>query len=84
MLKLLVGDLEPDAGTITRGARVRIAYFDQQRAELDPEQSVADSVNDGNDTVIINGEPRHIIGYLADFLFPRERAVSPIEVAVGR
>ena len=83
LLKLLVGDLEPDAGTIARGARVRIAYFDQQRAELDPEQSVADSVNDGNDTVIINGEPRHIIGYLADFLFPRERAVSPIKSLSG-
>jgi ABC transport system ATP-binding/permease protein len=83
LLKLLVGDLEPDAGTIARGARVRIAYFDQQRAELDPEQSVADSVNDGNDTVIVNGEPRHIIGYLADFLFPRERAVSPIKSLSG-
>ena len=83
LLKLLVGDLEPDAGTITRGARVRIAYFDQQRAELDPEQSVADSVNDGNDTVVINGEPRHIIGYLADFLFPRERAVSPVKSLSG-
>ena len=83
LLRLLVGELEPDAGTIARGARVQIAYFDQQRAELDPEQSVADSVNDGNDTVIINGEPRHIIGYLADFLFPRERAVSPVKSLSG-
>ena len=73
---MLTGELEPDAGTVTRGARVRIAYFDQQREQLDPELSVADSVNDGNDTVVINGQPRHIIGYLADFLFPRERAVS--------
>ena len=83
LLKLLTGELEPDAGTITRGARVRIAYFDQQREQLDPEQSVADSVNDGNDTVVINGQPRHIIGYLADFLFPRERAVSPIKSLSG-
>ena len=52
-------------------------------SELDPEQSVADSVNDGNDTVVINGQPRHIIGYLADFLFPRERAVSPIKSLSG-
>ncbi len=57
LLKLLTGEIEPDAGTVTRGARVRIAYFDQQREQLDPEQSVADSVNDGNDTVVINGQP---------------------------
>jgi ABC transport system ATP-binding/permease protein len=83
LLKLLMGELEPDAGTIARGARVRVAYFDQQRAVLDPEETVADSVNGGNDTVVINGEPRHIIGYLADFLFPRERAVSPIKSLSG-
>ncbi len=83
LLKLLMGELEPDAGTIRQGARVTIAYFDQQRDELDPEQTVADSVNDGNDTVVINGQPRHIIGYLADFLFPRERAVSPVKSLSG-
>ena len=83
LLKLLVGELEPDAGTIERGARVEIAYFDQQRDELDPERSVADSVSDGNDMVEIGGQPRHIIGYLADFLFPRERAVSPVKSLSG-
>ena len=83
LLKLLVGELEPDAGTIARGARVQIAYFDQQRDELDPDQSVADSVSDGNDMVEIGGQPRHIIGYLADFLFPRERAVSPVKSLSG-
>jgi len=83
LLKLLTGELEPDSGTIARGTRVRIAYFDQQRDELDPERSVADSVGDGNDTVVINGESRHIIGYLGDFLFPRERAVSPVKSLSG-
>jgi ABC transport system ATP-binding/permease protein len=83
LLKLLVGELEPDEGTIARGARVQIAYFDQQRDELDPDQSVADSVSDGNDMVEIGGQPRHIIGYLADFLFPRERAVSPVKSLSG-
>jgi ATP-binding cassette subfamily F protein uup len=83
LLKLLVGELEPDSGTIARGARVQIAYFDQQREQLDPEQTVADSVLDGNATVVINGQPRHVIGYLADFLFPRERAVSPIKLLSG-
>ncbi len=83
LLRLLVGEIEPDGGTIRRGARVQIAYFDQQREQLDPERSVADSVNDGNDTVIVNGQPRHVIGYLADFLFPRERAMSPVKSLSG-
>jgi ATP-binding cassette subfamily F protein uup len=83
LLRLLVGELEPDAGTIARGARVRIAYFDQQRQQLDPERSVADSVIDGNDRVVINGQPRHVVGYLADFLFPRERAMSPVKSLSG-
>jgi ABC transport system ATP-binding/permease protein len=83
LLKLLVGELEPDSGTIDRGARVQIAYFDQQRAALDPERSVADSINDGNDTVLVHGVQRHVIGYLADFLFPRERAVSPVKSLSG-
>jgi ABC transport system ATP-binding/permease protein len=83
LLKLLVGELQPDAGTIRRGARVEIAYFDQQREQLDPDRSVADSVSDGNDIVIINGQPKHVLGYLADFLFPRERAVSPVKSLSG-
>jgi ATP-binding cassette subfamily F protein uup len=83
LLRLLTGELEPDSGTVRRGARVQIAYFDQRRAELDPERSVADSVNDGNDTVVIGGQPRHVLGYLADFLFPRERAVSPVTSLSG-
>ena len=83
LLKLLVGELTPDRGTVTRGARVEIAYFDQQREQLDPDRSVVDSVNDGSDTVIVNGQPRHVVGYLADFLFPRERAVSPVRSLSG-
>jgi len=83
LLRLLVGDLTPDSGTVRQGARLQVAYFDQQRSELDPDRSVADTVNDGNDRVVINGEPRHVIGYLADFLFPRERAVSPVRLLSG-
>ena len=83
LLRLLTGELEPDSGTVNRGARVQIAYFDQQRAELDPERSVADSVNDGNNTVVIGGQPRHVMGYLTDFLFPRERAASPVKSLSG-
>jgi ATP-binding cassette subfamily F protein uup len=80
---MLVGELEPDAGTVRRGARLEIAYYDQQREQLDPNRTVADTVGDGNDTIIVNGEPRHIIGYLADFLFPRERALSPVKALSG-
>jgi ATP-binding cassette subfamily F protein uup len=83
LLKLLVGELAPDSGTVTQGTRVEIAYFDQQREQLDPDRTVADTVNDGNDTVVINGQPRHIVGYLADFLFPRERAGSPVKSLSG-
>jgi ATP-binding cassette subfamily F protein uup len=83
LLRLLVGEVEPDAGEVRHGTRLQIAYFDQQRAQLDPDATVADSVNEGNATVVLNGEPRHVIGYLGDFLFPRERAVSPVRSLSG-
>ena len=83
LLRLLVGELEPDVGEIRRGAGLQVAYFDQQRQQLDPERSVADTVNDGNDTVVVNGQQRHVNGYLADFLFPRERAASPVKQLSG-
>jgi ABC transport system ATP-binding/permease protein len=83
LLRLLVGSLEPDSGEVRQGARLQIAYFDQQREALDPDRTVADTVNDGNDTVVVLGEPRHVIGYLADFLFPRERAQSPVKLLSG-
>jgi len=83
LLKLLVGELEPDEGEIRRGTRLQAAYFDQQREQLDPEATVLDSVNDGNTTVVINGQPRHALGYLGDFLFHRERALSPVKSLSG-
>ena len=83
LLRLLVGEMQPDSGTIRQGARLQIAYFDQQREGLDPDATVADSVHEGNTTVVVNGQPRHIIGYLEDFLFPRERAHSPVRSLSG-
>ena len=83
ILRLLVGELEPDSGRIERGTRLQVAYFDQQREQLDPDATVADSVADGNTTVIVNGQPQHVMGYLASFLFPRERAVSPVRTLSG-
>ena len=82
LLRLLTGELVPDSGDVRHGARVTIAYFDQQRQQLDPERTVVESVADG-DTVTINGQPRHVLGYLADFLFPRERALSPVKALSG-
>ncbi len=83
LLRLLTGELEPDEGVIRRGARLHVAYFDQQRESLDPDRTVADTINDGNSTVVINGQPRHVLAYLADFLFPRERAQSPVRSLSG-
>ena len=83
LLRLLVGELEPDHGTIRRGARLQVAYFDQQREQLDPDATVMDSVAEGNTTVVVGGQPRHVMGYLADFLFPRERAQSPVRSLSG-
>ena len=82
LLRLLIGEEEPDTGEVRRGTRLQVAYFDQQREQLDPERTVAASVTDG-DTVTINGQPRHVVGYLADFLFPRERVYSPVKSLSG-
>ena len=82
LLRLLMGELAPDQGDIRRGARLQIAYFDQNRQQLDPDRTVAESVTDG-DVVTINGQARHVLGYLADFLFPPERAHAPIKALSG-
>lgn len=82
LLRMLVGELEPDAGTVTRGARLQVAYFDQQRDQLHPDRTVLESVADG-DVVVINGQERHVLGYLDDFLFSKERARSPVSSLSG-
>jgi ATP-binding cassette subfamily F protein uup len=83
LLRLLLGALEPDQGSVRQGANVQIAYYDQQREQLDPERTVFDTVGDGNETVTVNGQPRHVHGYLRDFLFPPERARSPVKALSG-
>ena len=83
LLGLLTGELDPDAGTVRHGANVQIAYYDQQREQLDPERTVAETVGDGNDTITVNGVSRHVHGYLKDFLFPAERARSPVKALSG-
>ena len=83
LLRMLVGELAPDAGTIERGTSVDVAYFDQQRAQLDPERTVVDTVGDGNDVVTVGGRTRHVYGYLEDFLFPPERAQAKVKMLSG-
>ncbi len=83
LLRLLLGDIPPDAGDVRRGSNVQIAYYDQQREQLDPERTVFDTVGDGNDTVTVNGGSKHVHGYLRDFLFSPERARSPVKALSG-
>ena len=83
LLRLLIGELEPDAGEIRRGAGVQIVHYDQQREQLDPERTVFDTIADGSDTVMVNGQAQHVHGYLKQFLFPPERALSPVRALSG-
>jgi len=83
LLRLLLGEIAPDRGEIRRGANVQVAYYDQQREQLDPERTVFDTVGDGNDVVTVNGGTKHVNGYLRDFLFTPERARSPVKALSG-
>ena len=83
LLKLLTGELQPTAGTLRLGTNLEIAYFDQLREQLDGARSVKQNLADDHDQVIINGQPRHIYGYLQDFLFTPERARTPVRVLSG-
>jgi ATP-binding cassette subfamily F protein uup len=83
LLRMLIGETAPDRGEIRRGANVKVAYYDQQREQLDPERSVFDTVGDGNDTVTANGRTRHVHAYLRDFLFSDDRARSPVKALSG-
>jgi len=83
LIKLILGEIEPDAGVIRRGSRLSVAYFDQFRTKLDDEASVADTIAPGSDYVEIGGARKHIMTYLADFLFPSERARAPVKALSG-
>ncbi len=83
LLKLLLKQIEPTEGTVEQGTKIKLAYFDQLREQLDPEMTVADSVADGNEFVEIGGVQRHVMSYLADFLFAPARARSPVKSLSG-
>ncbi|WP_158899012.1 ATP-binding cassette domain-containing protein [Burkholderia sp. L27(2015)] len=83
LLKMILGELQPDEGKVRNGTNLQVAYFDQMRAQLDPERSLADTISPGSDWVEINGARKHVMSYLADFLFSPERARSPVKSLSG-
>ncbi len=83
LLRLLLGDLKPTTGVIKNGTKLEVAYFDQFRAQLDDNASVIDNLSQGREFVEINGNRKHVIGYLQDFLFAPERARSPVSMLSG-
>ena len=83
LLKMILGELQPDEGKVRNGTNLQVAYFDQMRAQLDPERSLADTISPGSDWVEINGLRKHVMSYLGDFLFSPERARSPVKSLSG-
>ena len=83
LIKLLLGEIEPDAGHVKQGTKLQIAYFDQYRQQLDEDKTPFQVVADGAEQLVINGERRHVMSYLQDFLFSPERARTPIRVLSG-
>ncbi|MDD5669354.1 MAG: ATP-binding cassette domain-containing protein [Candidatus Omnitrophica bacterium] len=83
LLKILLGEISPQKGKVRFGTNLEIAYYDQLREQLRDDKTVAENITGGGDTVMINGKPRHIIGYLQDFLFSPERACIQVKVLSG-
>jgi len=83
LLKLLLGEIEPTSGRVRRGGRQEVAYYDQQRAQLDLDAPVAHNINERGDFVVVNGENRHVSGYLRDFLFRPDQLMTPARALSG-
>ncbi len=83
LIRVILGQLEPDSGTVRLGTNLQVAYFDQLREQLDEELTVADTISPGSDWVEIGTERKHVTSYLADFLFPTQRAKSPVKMLSG-
>ena len=83
LLKLILGEIEPTRGEVVMGTRLKLAYFDQHRRELNPEKTVRENMTDGSDYVAVRGCSRHVTGYLKDFLFPPQRIDSPVQALSG-
>ena len=83
LLKILLGHIEPDQGSLKMGTNLEIGYYDQVARELDPDKTIAENVGEGKDYIKINGKDRHIIGYLRNFLFAPKRAMTPVKALSG-
>lgn len=83
LLKLILGDIEPDSGKVERGSKQSVAYFDQMREQLDEEATLVDTISPGSDFIEIGNERKHVISYLEDFLFPPQRSRSPVKSLSG-
>ncbi|MEY0726451.1 ABC transporter ATP-binding protein [Providencia rettgeri] len=83
LLRLMLGDLQADSGRVHCGTKLEVAYFDQHRAALDPDKTVMDNLAEGKQEVMVNGKPRHVLGYLQDFMFPPKRAMTPVRALSG-
>lgn len=79
----MLGDLQPDDGSVHIGTKLEVAYFDQHRAALDPDKTVMDNLAEGKQEVLVNGKPRHVLGYLQEFLFHPKRARTPVRALSG-
>jgi ATP-binding cassette subfamily F protein uup len=83
LLRILLGELTPDSGSVKLGTNLEVAYFDQLRRELDPTKTVAETVGEGRDFVVVQGHKKHVVAYLTDFLFSAKRAQTPIAALSG-
>jgi ABC transport system ATP-binding/permease protein len=83
LIRLILGELPPDEGSVRLGTNLNIAYFDQLREQLDPEATLADMISPGAEWVTIGDERKHVVSYLGDFLFPAQRARSPVRMLSG-
>ncbi len=83
LLKIILGEMEPDSGEVKLGTKLSVAYFDQLRAQLDDNATLADTISQGSDFIEIGGAKKHVISYLGDFLFAPERARSPVKSCSG-
>jgi ATP-binding cassette subfamily F protein uup len=83
LLKIILGEETADSGKVQLGTRLNVAYFDQMRAQLNEEASLGDTISPGSDWVEVNGQKKHVMSYLGDFLFAPERARSPVKSLSG-
>jgi len=83
LLKLIVGEIAPDSGTLRLGTKLQVAYFDQMRAQLDPEQTLADTISPGSEWIETANGRKHVLTYLGEFLFPPQRVAAPVKTLSG-